>query len=288
MRRLGLKVDVSARAMNWEYVLFHLVVQFLLLWAVFVGVFVLQTFVLDPVVALVYRTWPAVNWDAASIAPLLRTLQHTQLFSMWSFVLWMTVAFGSSFILHLPSMWMKRVQIYRPVRPLDPEWYSKLKKPIWHPPNFCFPLLWVPVRVLRSIGSSLLWEALRRNPLSPPLMLPIFAMVWSDIWNQVFFVQHDMVGGIGVMSSLTFAEICYAFLIAHYVPGASFYIYFGVFADMFATCINISITLWNRKEVKKPSSKNAKSVNGASATSNTSGTESDVDATRTTASIKVD
>jgi len=247
--------------MNWPYVGFHLCIQFALMMLVLVGVKVVQSIVIDRVVA----AWLGASAHEAGAAravamesgpfdgkltSMLFPPQTRQYFAPSSFLFWMLLAFGSSFILHLPSMWLKRVQLFRPARPLDPEWYPRLKKPFWHPPNIFFPLLWIPVRVSRSLGTSLMWEAVGRNVLAPPVIVALVSIVLADIWNQVFFVQHDILGGFGIMMTLSGMETIYAILLTVYAPGAQNFIYSGIFSDLFAACINLSIYRLNRKTTR--------------------------------------
>mmetsp|Transcript_242 Transcript_242/g.423 ORF Transcript_242/g.423 Transcript_242/m.423 type:complete len:257 (+) Transcript_242:117-887(+) len=237
--------------MNWNYIGFHLTVEVVLMLFVLLGVSIVQTYIVDNI-GLLFKDHSVSN-TVSSTSDWMSTFAAFNVkesFNVSAFILWMAFMFGSSFILHLPSMWNKRVQLFRPARPLDPEWYPGLKKPFWHPPNIAFPLLWIPVRISRSIGSSLLWESVNRNPFSPPIVLALVSLVLADIWNQVFFVQHDMFGGFIIMSTLSLLEAAYAGLLHLYVPGAEFFIFPGVAMDAFAAVINLSVAILNRKSVK--------------------------------------
>eukprot|EP00188_Purpureofilum_apyrenoidigerum_P002570 Plantae.Rhodophyta-Purpureofilum_apyrenoidigerum.ctg26362.p1 GENE.Plantae.Rhodophyta-Purpureofilum_apyrenoidigerum.ctg26362~~Plantae.Rhodophyta-Purpureofilum_apyrenoidigerum.ctg26362.p1 ORF type:complete len:249 (-),score=29.62 Plantae.Rhodophyta-Purpureofilum_apyrenoidigerum.ctg26362:339-1085(-) len=113
-----------------------------------------------------------------------------------SFILWLLLTFGASFLLHLPSLWVKRVQLMRAFTALGQEWYDELKKPTWFPAGYFFPLLWAPVKLIRAMAHSLLWERVGRNFLALPIVLVVVSFVLADMWNQVVFVQHDLTGGL--------------------------------------------------------------------------------------------
>mmetsp|Transcript_22176 Transcript_22176/g.38340 ORF Transcript_22176/g.38340 Transcript_22176/m.38340 type:complete len:242 (-) Transcript_22176:1258-1983(-) len=228
--------------MNWKFVLFHLIVQLLILVSILFAIRIVQNVFIDRIIA---KTGLLEKFAWFTIAKYLPD-QLQPIFSMWSFFLWLALTFGSSFVLHLPSMWEKRVQVFAPTKPLDREWYPKLKKPFWNPPNFVFPLLWIPVRILRSAGSSILWETVYRNPAHPIMLIAPLSLALSDIWNQVFFVQHDMAGGILIMTTLSLLEMTYALLLSWHIPPAERFVFLGIFADLFATTLNTSVYLLNR------------------------------------------
>ncbi|GJQ09342.1 hypothetical protein GpartN1_g1133.t1 [Galdieria partita] len=116
-----------------------------------------------------------------------------------SMLLWGGTIYGGSFILHLPSLWRKRVQLSHPFVPLDPTWYENLRKPKWTPPSAVFAITWISLKALQTYALALLWEASGRTPLSSVIIYKVCYLVLSDLFNQVFFVQHDIVGGFVIL-----------------------------------------------------------------------------------------
>jgi hypothetical protein len=58
----------------------------------------------------------------------------------------------------------------------DASWYKAIKKPTWTPPNWVFPAVWIPLKLLQSVGflSGLLlgfWVRLLRALLNPNMVL---------------------------------------------------------------------------------------------------------------------
>lgn len=46
----------------------------------------------------------------------------------------------------------------------DMAWYRKVRKPSWNPPNWLFPVMWIPLKTMQSIG---LWHVLREAQSHP-------------------------------------------------------------------------------------------------------------------------
>ncbi|KAK4522531.1 hypothetical protein GAYE_PCTG10G0421 [Galdieria yellowstonensis] len=116
-----------------------------------------------------------------------------------SLLLWGGTIYGSSFLLHLPSLWKKRVQLSHPFIPLDPLWYQNLKKPKWTPPSAVFAVTWISLKALQSCAFALLWEFTGRTPFSAIILYKVCYLVLSDLFNQVFFVQHDIFGAFIIL-----------------------------------------------------------------------------------------
>mmetsp|Transcript_48770 Transcript_48770/g.119429 ORF Transcript_48770/g.119429 Transcript_48770/m.119429 type:complete len:244 (-) Transcript_48770:1119-1850(-) len=237
--------------MNWNYLTFHLVAETILMLLVVVGVYLVQTALLEPVVELVTSR----SVYAAAAERLLREwtarvvpagLRHK--WCITSVLLWWGVSLGSTFLLHLPSMWKRRVQLRRPKEPLDRRWYQELDKPFWNPPDLLFPLMWIPAKLVRGIGTALVWEAVTRKPWATPVLLALSSVVLADLWNQVFFIQHDVAGGLLVISVLLSVELLYTIQLAFTLPGSERFTFPGLIACAFGTTLNFSIWRLNRRK----------------------------------------
>lgn len=165
-----------------------------------------------------------------------------------SFSIWLAFTFGSSFCLHLPSLWKKRVQLTKAFTALGHNWYSTLRKPLWFPADFFFPLLWTPVKLLRAVAHSILWEQVGRKFYALPVVLVTISFVLADMWNQVVFVQHDLSGGIVVLlfqfatmlSLLSYSLLELPSITKLFIPYTS-----AVCISLF---LNVVLLRWNRPE----------------------------------------
>lgn len=201
----------------------------------------------------------ALNWNLP--APFFLPEKEREYWSLLSFLVWTFLNLGGSFILHLPSLWARRVQIRRPLQPLDPDWYTKLKKPLWTPSNLFFPLAWIPAKLLKSVVNSLMWTCTGQRIYAVPVFLSITCIVVADLWNQVFFVQHDKVGSVVVIWMLVAMELSYFYFATVYIPGVSKLLYPLLCALIFASTLNTTICWTNRdsKLMKTPRTKVASS-----------------------------
>ncbi|KXZ56562.1 hypothetical protein GPECTOR_1g504 [Gonium pectorale] len=83
--------------------------------------------------------------------------------------------------------------VQRLVPTFDPTWYKALKKPKWTPPNYVFPLVWIPLKLMQSVALWLVWT---KAPSARALAFPLTAMAvhmgLGNWWNVVFFGQRKL------------------------------------------------------------------------------------------------
>ncbi|KAK9835119.1 hypothetical protein WJX74_003144 [Apatococcus lobatus] len=80
-------------------------------------------------------------------------------------------------------------------------WYPKLRKPRWTPPNWMFPAIWIPLKFMQVAAIWLIWEK-KGSPLlrddwhltGPALPFAIFLvhLALGDIWNVSFFGHQQL------------------------------------------------------------------------------------------------
>jgi benzodiazapine receptor len=74
--------------------------------------------------------------------------------------------------------------VQRLVPTFKPDWYRALRKPSWTPPNWIFPAVWIPLKLLQSAALWLVWRA-APGPKQLALPLTLFGvhMFLGNWWN---------------------------------------------------------------------------------------------------------
>lgn len=70
-------------------------------------------------------------------------------------------------------------------------WYAALKKPVWTPPNWMFPLVWSVLYAAMAYAAWLVWDA--SGPAAwPALSLYAAQLVANGLWSYLFFGRQRM------------------------------------------------------------------------------------------------
>lgn len=91
------------------------------------------------------------------------------------------------------------------------DWYKALRKPVWVPPNWAFPIVWTSLYILMS------WAAMRVGVSGAAgewiaLALGLWAVqiAFNAIWTPVFFGLRRMRTALGIMAGLWSAVLATA------------------------------------------------------------------------------
>ncbi|KIZ06941.1 tryptophan-rich sensory protein [Monoraphidium neglectum] len=93
--------------------------------------------------------------------------------------------------------------VQRLVPTYDNTYYKEvLKKPNWTPPNWVFPAVWIPLKLLQSVS---LWLVIKKAPSNQALTLPLLLfgthLALGNYWNWVFFGQRQLKPSLKVMGA---------------------------------------------------------------------------------------
>lgn len=92
--------------------------------------------------------------------------------------------------------------VQRLVPTYDASWYKAIRKPTWTPPNWVFPAVWIPLKLLQSVA---LWLVLKtadsKRQLALPLSLFGLHLFLGNWWNVVFFGKRKMQESLGWMGA---------------------------------------------------------------------------------------
>ncbi len=74
-----------------------------------------------------------------------------------------------------------------------PNWYAKLNKPTWQPPNWLFGPVWTTLYVLMGIALYLVWKSDAMLSLKQTAFI-LFAiqLTLNFFWSIIFFNQHQI------------------------------------------------------------------------------------------------
>ena len=118
------------------------------------------------------------------------------------------------------------------------KWYSELKKPVWTPPNWVFPVAWPILYLLMSYSGATL-----ANLESAGSALALWALQISlnTLWTPVFFgLKNLKLGLIIIFLLLVSVAICtYVFWLYAWIAGLLFLPYLAWV--VFAAALNAAV-----------------------------------------------
>jgi benzodiazapine receptor len=79
------------------------------------------------------------------------------------------------------------------------EWYVKLSKPWFMPPNSVFAPVWTLLYVMIAIAG---WRTFMRDPHGTTMILWAIALALNFIWSPIFFRLHRQAAALLVILSL--------------------------------------------------------------------------------------
>jgi len=96
--------------------------------------------------------------------------------------------------------------------PKKDTWYQSIKKPFWQPPNWLFPAVWIPLKVLQSVSLFLLWKKEGEFPAIPSAAFVVH-LSFGNLWNYLFFARRNMFASLFAMGGfwVSLASTIFAF-----------------------------------------------------------------------------
>ncbi len=86
------------------------------------------------------------------------------------------------------------------------QWYDRLEKPRWTPPNWLFPVVWTILYISMTIAA---WRVAFTDSPLVPLALALWALqiALNALWTPVFFGLQRLWGGLIVLVMLWAAVV---------------------------------------------------------------------------------
>ena len=75
---------------------------------------------------------------------------------------------------------------------LPDEWYRKLNKPTWNPPNSIFAPVWTILYLLMATAAWLVWRQYEISVALVPLSLFVLQLLLNTAWTWLFFGRHQI------------------------------------------------------------------------------------------------
>jgi translocator protein len=122
------------------------------------------------------------------------------------------------------------------------EWYSKLAKPWFTPPNNIFAPAWTVLYVLIAIAG---WRTFTRDAQSAAMTVWTIALILNFVWSPIFFGVHRPTAALAVILALL-ANIL-AFIFVSWPQDSMTALLFAPYAVWvaFATVLNAAICRLN-------------------------------------------
>ena len=126
------------------------------------------------------------------------------------------------------------------------EWYERLRKPSWRPPNWLFAPVWTVLYLMIAFSGWLVWRSAGFGGATTALTLYAIQLLLNAAWTPVFFGLHRPNLGLATILALWLSIVA---MIAAFAPlnGASALLMIPYLAWVsFAALLNFAIWRLNR------------------------------------------
>lgn len=164
-------------------------------------------------------------------------------------VMWTAAVFLSGAATAGPRRWLESSQLLQIETTISEDWYAKLRKPWWNPPNWVFPIMWVPLKILQVFACFEMWGKLseRKCTAAPVVVYAVYKSL-GDVWNKVFFERRRLKMGTVVISAYYLVLLAGIKLFSD-VSDSAGYLFAPTAAWVtVATCLQWSTWLLNRDQ----------------------------------------
>jgi len=83
---------------------------------------------------------------------------------------------------------------------LPGEWYARLQKPAWNPPNWIFGPVWTTLYTIRAIATRLVWKRDGFAAQRVALSLFLVQLLFNALWSPLFFgLRHPALAFVDIV-----------------------------------------------------------------------------------------
>ena len=121
------------------------------------------------------------------------------------------------------------------------EWYERLTKPSWRPPNRLFPPVWSILYVMIAVSGWLVWREAGFSGAAIPLTVFFLQLALNAAWTPIFFGLHRIDLGLATIV-LVWMSIVATIVVFYSVSGVAAYLLVPYLLWVtFAVALNFSI-----------------------------------------------
>lgn len=121
------------------------------------------------------------------------------------------------------------------------EWYERLAKPSWRPPNRLFPPVWSILYVMIAVSGWLVWREAGFSGAAVPLTVFCLQLALNAAWTPIFFGLHRIDLGLAAIV-LVWISIVATIVVFYPISSlAAFLLIPYLFWVTFAVALNFSI-----------------------------------------------
>lgn len=124
------------------------------------------------------------------------------------------------------------------------DWYVRLPKPSWNPPNWIFGPVWTLLYLLMAVAVWLVWIERGERDVTGPLTWFAAQLALNVLWSVAFFGLRSPIGGLVVIVALWWAIAATIFVFAPLSALAAAMLVPYLVWVTFATVLNGAIA-WN-------------------------------------------
>jgi tryptophan-rich sensory protein len=126
------------------------------------------------------------------------------------------------------------------------EWYERLKKPSWRPPNWLFAPVWSALYLMMAVAAWLVWKAAGLPAAGAPLALWLGQLILNAAWSPAFFGLKRPDLGLVVIVALWLAIVTTIVAFASISAAAAWLMVPYLCWVSFATALNFAVWRLNR------------------------------------------
>ncbi|MDX1421817.1 MAG: TspO/MBR family protein [Kiloniellales bacterium] len=126
------------------------------------------------------------------------------------------------------------------------DWYEKLAKPSWRPPNWLFGPVWAILYGMIAVSGWLVWISAEGDRLVVPIAIFGVQLVLNFLWSAIFFGMHRLGLALIEMGVLWLAILANIFAFYLIRPSAAYLLVPYLLWVNFAFVLNFAVWRLNQ------------------------------------------